>query len=101
VRASVRHTTGLGERNLCAAVVHLALRDLGRSQGADLTSARAFFASRNLDLYCGMLGIDTEAVRERARGIVADARPRSAAAAARVTHRIAPAAGSWKSRAWW
>ena len=100
MKASVHRTTEVGERNLCAAVLNLALRDLGRSQGTDFTSARAFFASRNLDLYCGMLGIDTEAVRERARGIVADARPRSAAGSARVAHHAAPAAGSPKSRVW-
>jgi len=71
VRTSVYHLTELGERNLCAAVLNLALRDLGRPQGVDFGSARAFFASQNLEFYCSVLGIDSEAVRERARGIVA------------------------------
>ena len=68
--------TELGERNLCAAVLKLALRDLGGPQGGDLNSARAFFASPKLDFYCDLLGIDSEAVRERA-GIVARGRRRT------------------------
>jgi hypothetical protein len=47
---------------------------LGRPHGADFGSARTFFASQNLEFYCSVLGLDSEAVRERARGIVAQGR---------------------------
>ena len=65
--------TELGERNLCAAVLKLALHDLGGSQGGDLNSARAFFASPNLDFYCDVLeapdllpieGVDAENIAD-------------------------------------
>jgi len=59
-----------GERNVCAAILKLAIRHLSEARGGDFTSARDFFESRRLEFHCGVLDLDAEAVRESAREII-------------------------------
>ena len=59
-----------GERNVCAAILKLAIRHLSEARGGDYTSARDFFESRRLDFHCGVLDLDAEAVRQSAREII-------------------------------
>jgi hypothetical protein len=59
-----------GERNVCAAILKLAIRHLSEANGGDYTSARDFFESRRLEFHCGVLDLDTEAVRQSAREII-------------------------------
>ncbi len=59
-----------GERNVCAAILKLAIRHLSEARGGDFNSARDFFESRRLEFHCGVLDLDAEAVRESAREII-------------------------------
>lgn len=64
-----------GERNVCAAILKLALRHLRNSRGSDFDSARDFFASSRLEFHCGVLDLDPESVRQSARAIVDQRHP--------------------------
>jgi hypothetical protein len=59
-----------GERNVCAAILRLAIRHLSEARGGDYSSARDFFESRRLEFHCGVLDLDADAVRESAREII-------------------------------
>jgi len=55
-----------GERNVCAAILKLAIRHLSEARGGDYPSAREFFESRRLDFHCGVLDLD-DRIDERER----------------------------------
>ena len=60
-----------GERNVCGAILRLAIRDLREARGGDFSSAQDFFESGRLEFHCCVLDLDPESVRESARAIVA------------------------------
>jgi hypothetical protein len=59
-----------GERNVCSAILRLAIRHLREAQGSDFRSAQDFFESPRLEFHCSVLDLDPESVRESARAIV-------------------------------
>jgi hypothetical protein len=59
-----------GERNVCGAILRLAIRHLREAHGNDFRSARDFFESSRLEFHCSVLDLDPESVRESARAIV-------------------------------
>ena len=63
-----------GERNVCSAILRLAIRHLREAHGGDFSSAQEFFESGRLEFHCCVLDIDPESVRESARAIVAQRR---------------------------
>jgi hypothetical protein len=63
-----------GERNVCGAILRLAIRHLREARGGDFSSAQDFFESGRLDFHCSVLDLDPETVREGARAIVAQRR---------------------------
>jgi hypothetical protein len=64
-----------GERNVCGAILRLAIRHLREANGNDFRSAQDFFESSRLEFHCTVLDLDPESVRESARAIVVSRRP--------------------------